>query len=225
MLSLATFCHSYLACLERTITYINKNAYIICCIESSSFCQSAATAVGLLLSNLADISAANFICHLHIGVYCRCALVHNGGDSVVRRVRTPPPFPLVHPSRHHANPHTLTMGKEECVNWPGVYTIAQVSQPADAKFHTGYLHFNPLRNAYRTGKLSSALGCKLGIHTPPPAPNRLHTHTPSPRTGTVRCISNPDTSLENPTNWQPAQHHHIGLQCVIPIVQILHLFP
>jgi len=63
----------YLACLERIVTWINKNAYIICCIESSSFCSSAATAVGLLLSNLADVSAANFIADA-IFIFCKICI-------------------------------------------------------------------------------------------------------------------------------------------------------
>ena len=63
----------YLACLERIVTWINKNAYILCCIESTSFCSSAATAVGLLLANLADVSAANFISDA-LFIFCKICI-------------------------------------------------------------------------------------------------------------------------------------------------------
>jgi hypothetical protein len=49
---LIAYCiNCWLACIERVITIISKNAFIICCITNNNFLSSAATAVELLLSN------------------------------------------------------------------------------------------------------------------------------------------------------------------------------
>mmetsp|Transcript_118473 Transcript_118473/g.206223 ORF Transcript_118473/g.206223 Transcript_118473/m.206223 type:complete len:658 (-) Transcript_118473:306-2279(-) len=69
----------YLAYLERIVTWINKNAYIICAIQSSNFCWSAKTAIGLLISNIADVAAANFIADA-IFIFCKIAIT---GTNVV----------------------------------------------------------------------------------------------------------------------------------------------
>lgn len=63
----------YLKYLERVITFINKNAYIICCIESTNFCFACVTAVQLLISNIADIAAANFIADA-VFMFCKIAI-------------------------------------------------------------------------------------------------------------------------------------------------------
>jgi len=70
----------YLAYLERVITYINKNAYIVCCIKSSNFCSSAFTAIELLIGNIADVCAANFLAD---AVFIFCKLLITGGVVVI----------------------------------------------------------------------------------------------------------------------------------------------
>ena len=49
---LIAYCiNCWLACIERVITIISKNAFIICCITNDNFLSSAAKAVELLVSN------------------------------------------------------------------------------------------------------------------------------------------------------------------------------
>lgn len=70
----------YLQYLERVVTYINKNAYIVCCIKSSNFCSSCYTAIDLLIGNLADVCAANFLAD---AVFIFCKLLVTGGTVVL----------------------------------------------------------------------------------------------------------------------------------------------
>eukprot|EP00670_Eutreptiella_braarudii_P027271 CAMPEP_0174378850 /NCGR_PEP_ID=MMETSP0811_2-20130205/122316_1 /TAXON_ID=73025 ORGANISM="Eutreptiella gymnastica-like, Strain CCMP1594" /NCGR_SAMPLE_ID=MMETSP0811_2 /ASSEMBLY_ACC=CAM_ASM_000667 /LENGTH=638 /DNA_ID=CAMNT_0015531185 /DNA_START=137 /DNA_END=2053 /DNA_ORIENTATION=- len=51
----------YLACLQRIVEFANRNAYVVCCIESTGFCRSCCRGVEVVLSNLVDVGASNFI--------------------------------------------------------------------------------------------------------------------------------------------------------------------
>lgn len=67
-----------LACLQKLIELINRNAYIVIAIEGSSFCPAAAKAIKLLVSNSARIGTTNVISDVvlflgKIAVACSCA--------------------------------------------------------------------------------------------------------------------------------------------------------
>lgn len=53
--------HCLLACLERAMKFINKNAYIVTAIEGSSFWASAQRALGLLVTNALTVGAITVI--------------------------------------------------------------------------------------------------------------------------------------------------------------------
>ena len=53
--------HCCLACLERVVKFINKNAYIICAITGENFLSSARTALDLLLANALSVGAVTVI--------------------------------------------------------------------------------------------------------------------------------------------------------------------
>eukprot|EP01012_Entosiphon_sulcatum_P017213 TRINITY_DN22014_c0_g3_i1.p1 TRINITY_DN22014_c0_g3~~TRINITY_DN22014_c0_g3_i1.p1 ORF type:complete len:658 (+),score=179.65 TRINITY_DN22014_c0_g3_i1:66-2039(+) len=50
-----------LAYIERVLKFINKNAYIVTCIEGSNFCSSAATALKLIVANVLRVGTLTFI--------------------------------------------------------------------------------------------------------------------------------------------------------------------
>jgi len=66
----------YLACLERVVNFVNRNAYVVTCIQSSGFCKSCYTAMDLLLSCLAEVATANFLADW---VFVCCKLAITGG--------------------------------------------------------------------------------------------------------------------------------------------------
>jgi len=51
--------HVVLACLEKIIKFINKNAYIMIAIHGSNFCNSAQRAFKLILTNILRVGAVN----------------------------------------------------------------------------------------------------------------------------------------------------------------------
>lgn len=53
--------HCFLACLERLMKFINKNAYIVMAIEGSNFISSAQRALQLLLGNALTVGAITVI--------------------------------------------------------------------------------------------------------------------------------------------------------------------
>ena len=50
-----------LQCLNRLVNYLNRNAYIMCVIESQGFCAACCSAVDLLLECLTEVATANFL--------------------------------------------------------------------------------------------------------------------------------------------------------------------
>lgn len=50
-----------LACWERLLKFISRNAYIVTCIEGTNFCRSAHKALDVILDNLVQVAAANLI--------------------------------------------------------------------------------------------------------------------------------------------------------------------
>lgn len=78
-----------LACLERFLNFINKNAYIQCSIKATSFCPSAKNAVMLLIRNCLRIGTLTILANtfilvgkylIAVGTAFLCALVIAGGD-------------------------------------------------------------------------------------------------------------------------------------------------
>lgn len=53
--------HVLLACLEKIIKFINKNAYIMIAIHGSNFCNSAQRAFKLILTNILRVGAVNLL--------------------------------------------------------------------------------------------------------------------------------------------------------------------
>jgi choline transporter-like protein 2/4/5 len=61
-IKLVIYCINYwLACIERVIKIISKNAFIICCIKSQSFLSSAAEALGILTENILRVSMLAYL--------------------------------------------------------------------------------------------------------------------------------------------------------------------
>jgi hypothetical protein len=50
-----------LACLERFLNFVNKNAYIQTAIEGSNYCTGAVAAFNLLLRNFLRLGAITFV--------------------------------------------------------------------------------------------------------------------------------------------------------------------
>merc|ERR1712113_1354607 len=48
-------CQCCLWCLEKFMRFINRNAYIMCAVKSTSFCKSARDAFNLLMRNLVRV--------------------------------------------------------------------------------------------------------------------------------------------------------------------------
>lgn len=52
----------FLACIERCIKIISKNAFIVTCVKNTRFCPSAITAMKLLLNNIARVGILGTLC-------------------------------------------------------------------------------------------------------------------------------------------------------------------
>eukprot|EP00993_Chasmostoma_nieuportense_P007312 NODE_809_length_1849_cov_33.976190_g755_i0.p1 GENE.NODE_809_length_1849_cov_33.976190_g755_i0~~NODE_809_length_1849_cov_33.976190_g755_i0.p1 ORF type:complete len:564 (+),score=155.79 NODE_809_length_1849_cov_33.976190_g755_i0:133-1824(+) len=77
-----------LACWERVIKFINRNAYIICCITGKNFCRSVWLALDLIFGHLATMAATNFIADA-VFLFCIVFLtVLNTGIAYVLMTRT-----------------------------------------------------------------------------------------------------------------------------------------
>ena len=65
---LICLCKCCLWCLEKFMRFINRNAYIMCAIKSTSFCKSARDAFNLLMRNLVRVvvldNVVNFLLFL-----------------------------------------------------------------------------------------------------------------------------------------------------------------
>jgi len=61
----------YLACLERCIKFLNKNAYIQIALSGKSFCFAAKDAFFFILSNMMRVATVNFLST----VFCTLGLI------------------------------------------------------------------------------------------------------------------------------------------------------
>lgn len=59
MLVLIKYCQCYLACLERIVEYINRNAYIQIAIGGKSFCAAIKDAFSVISSNFLRFTAVS----------------------------------------------------------------------------------------------------------------------------------------------------------------------